>query len=64
MAAGAIFTVDMVLRFHVATPAVATNTRKVVTPDGYQVAKSYMLHGSFAIDLLATIPSWIEVSAA
>ena len=30
-------------------------------PDGWTVAKDYMLRGSFLIDFLATVPSYLEV---
>ena len=60
--AGILFTIDMFIRFHVAEPKKLDN-RVIVVPDGSAVAKSYIFHGSFAIDFLATLPSWIEVSS-
>lgn len=61
LCAGLLFTLDMFLRFHIAVP-IKTDTRVMIVPDGKVVAKNYALKGSFAIDFLATLPSWLEVS--
>jgi hypothetical protein len=37
------------------------NLRQAVVMDRKIVAKHYMLHGTFIIDILATAPLWVEV---
>ena len=51
---------DILLRFHTGVLKVQDQTARVVT-DGRAIAWHYMLHGSFVIDLLATLPAWAEV---
>ena len=59
--AGALFTADILLRFHTGVLMVHDQSAARVVTDGRAIAQHYMLHGSFIIDLLATLPAWAEV---
>ena len=63
--AGIFFTADIFVNFHIAYPKKShRGETKIEVPDGKQVAKEYVLHGGFIIDLIAVIPAYIEVSSA
>ena len=55
--AGLFFVVDMFLGFHTGY-VITYNMRKRVVMDGKQVAKWYILRGSFFVDLLSSI-AWV-----
>ena len=59
--AGLLFTLDIFLLFHTGF-IITCNLRKRLIMDGYFVARYYAKHASLLVDVLATIPSWIEVS--
>lgn len=58
--AGFLFTLDIVLLFHTGF-LITCNLRKRLVMDGYFVACYYVRHASLVIDVLATVPAWIEV---
>lgn len=58
--AGFLFTLDIVLLFHTGF-LITCNLRKRLVMDGYFVACYYVKHASLVIDVLATVPAWIEV---
>lgn len=61
-AVGFFFTADMFIKFHVTTPCKSQRgNQQPEVPDGNAVAKNYMLYGGFVVDLVATVPSYIEV---
>lgn len=60
VAAGFLFTSDIVLLFHTGF-VITCNLRKRLVMDGYFVACYYAKHASLVIDVLATVPAWIEV---
>lgn len=51
---------DMLLRFHTGVVLQKASATTVLM-DGREVAQHYILKGSFVIDFLATVPSWVEV---
>ena len=59
-AAGFLFTLDIVLLFHTGF-IITCNLRKRLIMDGYFVARYYAKHASLLVDVLATVPAWIEV---
>ena len=59
--AGSLFTLDIFLLFHTGF-IITCNLRKRLIMDGYFVARYYAKHASLLVDVLATVPSWIEVS--
>ena len=59
--AGLLFTLDIFLLFHTGF-IITCNLRKRLIMDGYFVARYYAKHASLLVDVLATVPSWIEVS--
>lgn len=59
-AAGFLFTLDIVLLFHTGF-IITCNFRKRLIMDGYFVARYYAKHASLLVDVLATVPAWIEV---
>ena len=59
--AGFLFTLDIFLLFHTGF-IITCNLRKRLIMDGYFVACYYAKHANLVMDVLATIPSWIEVS--
>ncbi len=58
--AGFLFTLDIVLLFHTGF-IITCNLRKRLIMDGYFVARYYAKHASLLVDVLATVPAWIEV---
>ena len=63
VSAGFLFTLDIVLLFHTGF-LITCNLRKRLVMDGYFVACYYVKHASLVIDVLATVPSWIEVTTS
>ena len=59
--AGFLFTLDIVLLFHTGF-IITCNLRKRLIMDGYFVARYYAKHASLLVDVLATVPAWIEVN--
>ncbi|DBA70723.1 TPA: hypothetical protein ACH3X2_012094 [Trebouxia sp. C0005] len=57
--AGFLFTLDIVLLFHTGF-IITCNFRKRLIMDGYFVARYYAKHASLLVDVLATVPAWIE----
>ena len=51
---------DILLLFHTGF-IITCNLRKRLVMDGYFVARYYAKHASLIIDVLATVPAWIEV---
>lgn len=58
--AGFLFTLDIVLLFHTGF-IITCNLRKRLVMDGFFVARYYAKHASLVIDLLATVPAWVQV---
>ena len=58
--AGVLFTLDMIIHFHTGVVTVEHSTASLIM-GGREVAQHYIWHGSFFIDFLATVPSWVEV---
>jgi hypothetical protein len=52
---------DIFIKFHICIP-VKTETRSMAYPDGWAVAKNYVLHGMFIFDFLTFLPSFLVVS--
>ena len=59
--AGFLFTLDIVLLFHTGF-IITCNLRKRLVMDGFFVARYYAKHASLVIDLLATVPAWVQVN--
>lgn len=59
--AAAIFTMDMVVTFCTGI-VIVNNLRQALVMDKKIVAKHYILHGTFVIDILATAALWASVS--
>jgi hypothetical protein len=61
--AAVIFTMDIIVTFCTGL-VIVHNLRQAVVMDRKIVAKHYLLHGTLAIDVLATGPLWVEVRSA